>query len=524
MGVKVNSSKKDWIYPLFILILGFFYYLSYLNYGISLGDEGFFVYGAERVLHGQLPMSDFTSYPPASYFLLALFFKVFGTDLLVSRFMEIAFLLADGLMIFYVSKRLMPANLAIIPSFILMLFPGPWETVFFTFGLLFPLVALARFLEKKTVIRALTVGWCTGISLLFKFESGLCSIVAAGIVLLGNRVWRDGSFVVDKKAILTFCKDISLCFLGFLSVILSVVTYYYFQSALAKLSYSLREFYEFVAVFGTNEPASRPRLLGVLTKFHIGNLKNLFFYLILLLYLYAIGKVVIHFFIVKRKNFPFFVPVLAMGLLSLIYFYLPFSQTHLLKSAAMAYILFGFVLYCSVEKKGVKSNVMFYILVIILGLYVLNSLNMRPYFNSGSISRVYGIRKEKATLTDLRKARIYLSKKDSDNMSSLVRYFEGKNGYLMPLFFEPMINFLTNLQNPTRFSIITGHYLRNRAKEKQLIGEVEKYRIQYLLIYRTLWFGEEIRLGNYAPILYEFVQKHYQLEKEIGGYLIFSRQ
>src|SRR4030067_1796858 len=92
--------KEKGICPLGIVILGFCYYISFFNYGISLGDEGFFVYGAERVLKGQLPMSDFTSYPPGSYFLLALLFKVFGVTLLVSRGMEMVFLLINGLIIF----------------------------------------------------------------------------------------------------------------------------------------------------------------------------------------------------------------------------------------------------------------------------------------------------------------------------------------------------------------------------------------------------------------------------------------
>lgn len=73
---------KNWIYPLGIILLGFTYYITYLNYGISLSDEGFFVYGAERVLQGQLPMSDFISYLPGNYFLLALLYKIFGLNLL----------------------------------------------------------------------------------------------------------------------------------------------------------------------------------------------------------------------------------------------------------------------------------------------------------------------------------------------------------------------------------------------------------------------------------------------------------
>lgn len=165
--------KEKWIYSLSIVILGFCYYISFFNYGISLGDEGFFVYGAERVLQGRLPMSDFTSYPPGSYFLLALFFKVFGVTLVVSRAMEMAFLLINGLMMFYIGKRLMAKKLALMPSFILILFPGFWHKVFLTFGLLLTIITLFRLLEKRSTGRILAVGWSIGIALIFRIESAL---------------------------------------------------------------------------------------------------------------------------------------------------------------------------------------------------------------------------------------------------------------------------------------------------------------------------------------------------------------
>ena len=92
--------RKGWIYPLIIAIGGFCYYMSYFNYGISFGDEGFLVDGAERVLRGQLPGSDFMAYPPGRYFLLALIFKLFEVNLWVSRFMEIGFLLINGILMF----------------------------------------------------------------------------------------------------------------------------------------------------------------------------------------------------------------------------------------------------------------------------------------------------------------------------------------------------------------------------------------------------------------------------------------
>ena len=294
-----------------------------------------------------------------------------------------------------------------------------------------------------------------------------------------------------------------------------------------KLIYYLKGYYEFTTTSASIDFSRRYGALKAFAKFSIGDLRNLFFYLILLLYLYTLGKVIIHFFIQKREDFPFHLPVLLIGVLSLTYFYTPFTKSHLLQSASMAYILFGSIMHSSIQKRGVKSNAVFFILVFLLGLYLLDNSKTKPsYFYSGSISRLCEVRKEGARPITLSKAKIYLSKKDFDNVNGLVKYFEGKEGYLMPLFFDPMVNFLTGLENPTRFSILTHHnFLNSTIKQKQVIDELNKYQIKYLLIFRTLWMSKESTgFGNYAPVLYEFVREHYQLEKEVGDYLIFSRQ
>ncbi len=62
----------------------------YLFYGhsnwLNVYDEGITVYGAMRVLGGELPYRDFWSvYPPGQYYLLAGLFSLFGPTLLVER-------------------------------------------------------------------------------------------------------------------------------------------------------------------------------------------------------------------------------------------------------------------------------------------------------------------------------------------------------------------------------------------------------------------------------------------------------
>jgi hypothetical protein len=525
---KIISSekviRKEWIYPSLIAILGFCYYVSYINYGISLGDEGFFVYGAERVLQGQLPMSDFMAYPPGSYLLLALFFKVFGVNLLVSRLMEMAFLLMNGLMMFYVGRRLMPKSIAVIPSFILIAFPGPWHKVFFTFGLLVPMITLFRFLDKRTAGRTLAVGWATGIALIFKLESALYSLLTAFAVFFWIHIWQEGNFLINKKAILGIFKDLLLCFLAMVSVITPFIIYYHSESALGKLFSSLKDAYSSDVVAATGEFFGQPSFLRAVTKFHIGSLSDLFFYLIILLYLYVLTEIVSHLFIKKKKSFPALLPILIMGMLSLSYAYISFSKSYLLQSAAMGYLLFGFVIYTFAQKRGTKSKVMLIFLISLLGLYLSDSFKWRSHFYSGSISRLYRIEKARAVAINSEKANVFVEKRQADAINELIQYFEGKRGYLLPLYYDPMVNFLTGLENPTRFSILSPILTQDPLRQKRVIDGVERYKVKFLLIRQLTWMSKDsFGFSKYAPILYEFVSNHYKLEKEVGDYLIFSR-
>jgi hypothetical protein len=511
---------------LIIAIAGLCYYFSYFNYGINLGDEGYVVQGGARVLRGELPLTDFTSYPPGSYFILAAFFKFFGENLLVSRFMEMTFLVINGLLTFYIGKRLMPERWALLPAFILLVFPGFWHKVFLPFGLLLSLLTLLRFLERRTMLRNLCVGWAVGITIVFRIEAALFSSVTILVSLFCYHIWKGGFFSINKEALLGFLKESTLFGLAVLSILIPVLVCYHNQSGLGRLFHSLKEGYGPGNVGWVSDYFAKPNFLSAVARFHIGSLKTLFFFLTVILYFYVFVKIIVHFFIEKRKDFPLLLPVLILGVLSLIYPYIAFSKAHLLQVAAMSYVLFCFLIYSLWQRKGLKSRMGLVILILLLGLHILDSFRWGSYFASGSISRLYMIRKGGAKLISSPKAKIYLENKYFGPIEGLIRFFEGKNGYLMSLDNQQMVNFLTGLQNPTRHTNLTPPLLKGVAKQMEIIGDIESYKIKYLLIRKTIWEerGEIYGFRDYAPLLFEFVLNHYQIEKEVGDRLVFSRQ
>src|SRR5262245_23553802 len=60
--------------------------------GLEPGDEGYFAYGAVRVLEGQIPNRDFVTYqPPLAYYSIAGLFRCFGISIGAMRTLGLAF-------------------------------------------------------------------------------------------------------------------------------------------------------------------------------------------------------------------------------------------------------------------------------------------------------------------------------------------------------------------------------------------------------------------------------------------------
>ena len=73
------------IISLLIVLVSLIYYLSYYkSFKIDV-DEGLLINGAMRVLSGQLPLKDFHQYMPGRFYLLGLWFLIFGKSVMVER-------------------------------------------------------------------------------------------------------------------------------------------------------------------------------------------------------------------------------------------------------------------------------------------------------------------------------------------------------------------------------------------------------------------------------------------------------
>ena len=182
-------NKKTLHFFCGIGIFSFFYYLTYFNYGINLSDEGYLVYGAERVLSGQLPGADFHAYMPGRYLVLAALFKIFGAGIVVERVMWVVVRIFIVLLYCQLSLTLVPRSIAFIPSFLLIILPGPWHK---SFELLFPLIwliAVYFYLYNSHLRSALILGLTVGITLFFRIEIGLIVFGLSGVAISFKKLY-----------------------------------------------------------------------------------------------------------------------------------------------------------------------------------------------------------------------------------------------------------------------------------------------------------------------------------------------
>lgn len=107
---------------IFLFAFSMLYFFPILHQHLGVFDEGVILVGADRILKGEMPFTDFFSvYPPGQYCLLAILFKIFGSTLLVERIYDC--LVKSGIAIFsyLITKKVTSNEKTALVSWVLTL-------------------------------------------------------------------------------------------------------------------------------------------------------------------------------------------------------------------------------------------------------------------------------------------------------------------------------------------------------------------------------------------------------------------
>lgn len=203
------KKRKLLIIDSFLVILGFSYYLFFVNKGLVLSDEGYYVHYAERIANGQVPYKDFIlQYSPGYFYLLALFYKIFGTQILVGRFVSlitcVGILIATQVLLrFYKIKLLrfhILASLTIISlGYPLLHIPLViWVCVLIS---LFLVMCFLKWRREENFLYVGLIGLLLSMAILTKQNVGIVFIVLLNCFILLSG-WKRWGITIRALAIL----------------------------------------------------------------------------------------------------------------------------------------------------------------------------------------------------------------------------------------------------------------------------------------------------------------------------------
>jgi hypothetical protein len=195
------------------LFLGSLVYLTlFMDQTVGIYDEAITLFGAERVLRGDVLHRDFYAlYGPGQFYVVAWLYKLFGTSVLVERAWTMVVSATCVVLIFLVVDRVAPRLYAALAAVTAL----PWFENTHPYGsatipcmaaMLAGLVFLAPVLgtsetprspQTGAVPRLLAAGLCAGVVMLFRYDVGV-AVFGVECALLAVSIWFGSSAVTNR--------------------------------------------------------------------------------------------------------------------------------------------------------------------------------------------------------------------------------------------------------------------------------------------------------------------------------------
>jgi dolichyl-phosphate-mannose-protein mannosyltransferase len=522
---------------LYIALIGYFY--SFSQYGFNIWDEGGFANGTLRTLNGQHALEDFNpnGYLPGRYLYGAIFFKLFGVDIMSLRLSVILLTPAMIFMVYAISKRIMPPGFALLAALFMLSAPSMYYNRFFPLFTVLNIFCLLNVFDKKRVQDFLLLGGSILLTGYFKFEIALIAMLIA-LALIAVIVFQEGEpFRFNSRlAKLQPPKPRWLLWVagGFLATAFLATLWYFLQQGFFGKVFKL--VVEAHNVWGNPFPELLP-FTTLLEKLGPHKMfERLLFYLPLWVY-GAVGIVLtLRFLQTKGKISPTDIALLTLLSFGICVFGLVIWRAgfdNLLRTLPPFYILCCYLLHQAHKKllhllavsgesaqpvaslKKITAN----IVAVFLPCVFFYEMNVQHGFYAGSI----GAMKFETQLVSLDRLRVYTHPSEAKWLEEVVDRIEiytDKGDPILALPLNPVFYFLTDRINPTLYDWVLPGMLT--PEEEQGMVEQLQANPPKMIVYVDIPIDgkEERRLANYAPQLHEFIAKNYRFDELIGLFQI----
>jgi hypothetical protein len=174
--------------PIYALMLAQFVYLmAGITQVVNAYDEGFVLYGASRILNGDVPYKDFwLVYTPGQFYAVAGLFAMFGESVLTERIWDTIARLSLVIGVYLVAAALSPPKIAIIPSIVVTIWLGPVEyygyAVFPSLSFsIFGAFCLLKYISSGQLYWLIASGLAVGMAIIFRHDIGFYAFICIGL-------------------------------------------------------------------------------------------------------------------------------------------------------------------------------------------------------------------------------------------------------------------------------------------------------------------------------------------------------
>jgi hypothetical protein len=530
------------------LPFSFFYLFLFINQGINVYDEGLVVYGALRVMQGDVPYKDFWAiYAPGQFYVLAGVFKLFGVSLMVERVWSTFVRLALLVCTYLIARKIVTQKFSLVSCFLLMIWLGSFQFYGSPIipSLLFALLGgfcCLNFLQKQRRVWLFMAGIMTGITALFRHDIGFYTLFSVILIIfsfiffisssrgasIADRIFRViklGTFYVGGTAIIFLPiffyfihsvpkDDLVLDFIKFPFVIYPKVRALPFPSPLQNFDQLLS---------GTIS----------LFNFAIDILNRLPFYaplitytIIIIIFLARISQRIIEWG--KWENWGILF-LLILGIVFFNHVLVRSGSPHLMATFIPSMILFSVVLMTISQIK--KFRVLFWGFAFFLGFSFIGSSLYKtrhlflygllfPNKMSFTLDRAQGIYGNWEWVTNYQKAITYIQ----DRVSKDERIYIGSTRHDKVFNNDIMFYYLSERHSATKFHDLHPGITTTAEIQTKIVADIESWQVKYIVLHDdSQMLKKEMHDYTGSHILDNFIRANFFLEKKFGLYSIWRR-
>jgi Dolichyl-phosphate-mannose-protein mannosyltransferase len=517
-----NTPERQYTRYLIFIICASIYILPFMRLLQVCGDEGSVVYGAVRILHGQVFARDFFEViGPGSFYWIAAFYKLFGVTFLATRVCLFVSSLGIGLLMYSLSRRvcgryqILPCLLLVSASFS-PTWPSNSHHIDSNFIALLSVACIVLWLDKRRKALLIAAGVFAGLTTCFLQPKGMLLLVAILIWLWIRRETRASTI-----------SAMAMVAAGYLGLVVVVLAYFWSQGALSSLVYA--NFVWPSQHYGAVNAVPYAQDIAKNYWDRWVSVKNAFSWPV------GIVVVAVAVILITPLIFEAALPVLMLAapLLPVL------SDRYKWKTIApeiALYWLGGWALWLSeIHRKDITHLVFGSPLLIIVCVYLLDK--SREKLSGYALQlllitsvwlaafNLLGVLSAHSEVTRVGTAVVF---KDDPVLAYIDAHIpSGQGMFVYP--YDPRYYFLSSTVNPTRYSLLVYNY--NTASEfLDAVNSLEKDQTKYVVwdpSFEAKYARElpTMKSGETSGLIMEpYLESHYKLMKEIDGYRIMERK